>query len=170
MSWLVRSSLPAETLVPQIRRAVQSIDPALPIHDVKVMNEVLHQSMSLERAGSLMTGFFALAALLMATLGVYGVVSYSVRQRTIEIGTRMALGAGRGDVISMVLGGGMKMALYGIAGGAAVLAAAGPPLAGALRIHDVQLQPLVYSTHFAHGLLLPRLAGFDAVTDGGHPR
>jgi putative ABC transport system permease protein len=154
MRWLVRSTLPAETLVPQVRRAVQSVDSGLPIHNVKVMNEVVHQSMTLERAGSVMTTFFAVAALLMATLGVYGVVSYSVRQRTIEIGTRMALGAGRGDVLCLVVGGGMKMALIGMAGGALLLAAAGPPLAAALRIYHLEFQPLAYSTLIVAGISL----------------
>jgi sigma-B regulation protein RsbU (phosphoserine phosphatase) len=101
-----------------------------------------------------MTAFFALAALLMATLGVYGVVSYSVRQRTIEIGTRMALGAGRGDVVSLVVGGGMKMALLGIAIGAAVVAAAGVPLSRALNIRDIEFLPLAYSTLLVAGVSL----------------
>lgn len=154
MRWLVRSALPAGTLVPQLRRAVQSVDSALPIHNVQVMNEVVRRSVTLERAGSVMTAFFALAALLMATLGVYGVVSYSVRQRTIEIGTRMALGAGRGDVVSLVVGGGMKMALLGIAIGGAVVAAAGVPLSRALDIRDIEFLPLAYSTLLVAGVSL----------------
>lgn len=154
MRWVVRSTLPAQTLVPEVRRAVQSVDSTLPIHDVKVMSEVVRESVTLERTGSLMTIFFASAALLMATLGVYGVVSYSVRQRTVEMGTRMALGAGRSDVVFLVLGGGMKMALYGMGIGAAVLAAAGLPLARALGIAQPEFLPVAYATLLVAGVSL----------------
>jgi putative ABC transport system permease protein len=154
MRWVVRSALPAQTLVPEVRRAVERVDSTLPTHDVKVMNEIVRQSVTLERTASLMTSFFALAALLMATLGVYGVLSYSVRQRTVEIGTRMALGAGRGDVVSLVVGGGMKMALFGIAIGGVVLAAAGVPLSRALEIRDIEFLPVAYSTLLVAGVSL----------------
>ena len=75
MRFAVRSPLSAERLVPDVRRAIRGVDPALPIHEVLTMDEIVRDSLALERVGSLMTTFFALAALLMATLGVYGVVS-----------------------------------------------------------------------------------------------
>ena len=68
--------------------------------------------------------FFGLAALLMATLGIYGVVSYFVRQRTVELGTRMALGAVNRDLVALVLGGGLKLALAGVAVGSIALVGA----------------------------------------------
>ena len=111
MMFVVRSPLSAERLVPEIRRAIRRVDPALPIHDIATMNGVIQESLALERVGSFMTTCFALAALLLATLGVYGVVSFSGRQRTVEIGTRMALGAARRDVLALVVGGGLKMAM-----------------------------------------------------------
>jgi putative ABC transport system permease protein len=154
MRWVVRSTRPSAALIPEVRRAVQGVDATLPIHDVKVMNEIVRDSVTLERTGTLMTTLFASAALLMATLGIYGVVSYSVRQRTVEIGTRMAIGAGRGDVLSLMLGGGMKMAFYGIVLGAAVLAAAGLPLSRALKVGNLEYLPLAYSSFIVAGVSL----------------
>ena len=113
MRFIVRSLLPPETLVPEVRRAIQSLDPTQPIHHVAMLRDIVHDSMSLERVGSFMMLFFALAALLMASLGIYGVVSYSVRQSTVEIGTRMALGAAGRDLLLMVVTSGLKMAAYG---------------------------------------------------------
>jgi predicted permease len=125
VTFFVRSSLPPQTLVPEIRRKISEVDPTRPIYDVAPMPAVVAESMSLPRVGSFMTGFFALAALLMATLGIYGVVSYGVRQATVEIGTRMALGAIGRDLLLMIVGSGLKMAAVGIAlGGIAMIGAA----------------------------------------------
>src|SRR5206468_1013102 len=94
------------------------------VHDIAAMRDVVADSLRLERLGSLMMAFFAWAALLMATLGIYGVISYAVRQRRVEIGTRMALGAVRSDVLSLVIGGGLKLTAWGIAVGLVAVAAA----------------------------------------------
>ena len=111
-----------------------------------MMRDIVRDSMSLERVGSFMMLFFALAALLMASLGIYGVVSYSVRQATVEIGTRMALGAVGRDLLRMVVGGGLKMAAYGAAiGGVAVVAAAWL-LVRVFEIRDLGALPFVAST------------------------
>jgi predicted permease len=124
MHFVVRSRLPASSLVPEIRRAIRSVAPSQPIYEVRTMREIVLGSVMNERLQSLLTAFFASAALLMAALGVYGVVSYAVRHRTVEIGTRMALGAVGRDVLRLVLGDGLEMAAYGIAiGGVAVIAA-----------------------------------------------
>jgi len=77
MHFMVRSARPGISLVPDLRKAVESVNAAQPIHDAQSMRDVIGGSLSLERVSSLLTGFFALAALLMATLGVYGVVAYS---------------------------------------------------------------------------------------------
>jgi putative ABC transport system permease protein len=124
MHFVIRAALPVSQLAPAVRRAIQSVDPSQAFYDAQSMREIVLGSLSTERLQSLLTTFFASAALLLAALGVYGVVSYSVRQRTVEIGTRMALGAVGRDVLRLVLGDGLKMAAYGIAiGGVMVIAA-----------------------------------------------
>ena len=110
----MRSPLPVPTLMPALQRAVQQVDPSQPIHQVRTMDEILVASLALQRVGSFMATFFAFAALLMATLGVYGVMSYSVRQRRVEFGTRMALGALGHDLLMLVLGGGARLTAYGL--------------------------------------------------------
>ena len=146
MSIVVRSSVPPERIIPDVRRAVQAVDRTLAIHDVRTMNEIVRDSLQLERVSSLVMTFFALAALLLATLGVYGVVSYAVRQRTVEMGTRMALGAMGRDLLTLVVGGGLRMAATGIAVGAAALAGSVWLLVRLLDVRDVTWLPFVFST------------------------
>jgi predicted permease len=152
MQFVVRSLLPADRLLPEVRRVVRAVDPALPIHDALTMNDIVLESMALERVGSLMTTFFALAALLMATLGVYGLVSYAVRQRTVEIGTRMALGAVGRDVLSLVIGGGLKMAAAGVVVGGVATIGAVSLLARFFELHDIGWLPFASSTVIVAGV------------------
>jgi len=124
MKFVVRSPLPAKTLVSEVQRAIHNVNPAQPIHEIRMMSDIVRDSVSLKRAASYVMTFFALAALLMAAIGAYGVVSYSVRQRTVDMGTRMALGALPSDLLRLVVGSGMKMAAQGIAiGGVAAISA-----------------------------------------------
>jgi predicted permease len=146
LRFVVRSSLPPETLVPEVRRALQAIEPEQPIHDVTTMRDVVRDSLSLARVSSLMLTFFALAALLMAALATYGVVSYSVRQATVEIGTRMALGATGRDLLVMVVGDGLKMAAVGAVIGAVGVAATSWLLVRAFEISHLGPLPFVTST------------------------
>ena len=97
--FVVRSTLSAERCCAGIRRAIHDVDPTLPIHDVTTVEEVMKGSLAAERVSAGLSGGFALTALLMAMLGIYGVVSYAVRQRTVEIGTRMAIGASSRDIL-----------------------------------------------------------------------
>ena len=145
MSLVVRSSLPSDRILPDVRRAVQSVDRTLAIHDVRMMTDIVQDSLQLERVSSLVMTFFALGALLMATLGIYGVVSYGVRQRTVELGTRMALGAVGRDLMRMVVGGGLRMAAIGMAVGAVALIGSVWLLARALDIRDVTWVPFALS-------------------------
>jgi len=143
MNFVVRSARPVATLVPEIRRAVQNVDRELPIHQVASMREIIQRSMTLERAASVLTGFFALAALLLATMGICGVVSYFVRLRRVEIGTRMALGATRRGVLSLIVGGGLAMAALGVMVGGLVGFLASLYLVRALQSGNVGLVPFV---------------------------
>jgi predicted permease len=121
MSVLVRSGLPTDQLIGAVRRTIRQVNPLLPMGDVRTMNDVTGDTLQLERLSSLVMTFFGVAALLMATLGIYGVVSYFVRQRTVELGTRMALGASHRDLVTLVLGGGLKLSLAGVAMGSMML-------------------------------------------------
>ena len=145
MRMFVRSSLPSEQVVANVRRAVRGVDPTLVMHDVRTMNDIVRNSLQLERVSSLVMLFFAIAALLLATLGIYGVVAYAVRQRTVEMGTRMALGAVRRDLLTLVVGGGLKMALAGTAFGVLALVGSVWPLARFLEIRDVGWLPGLFS-------------------------
>jgi putative ABC transport system permease protein len=119
---VVRSGLSSDQLIGAVRRTIRQANPLLPIGEVRPMTDVIGDTLQLERLSSLVMTFFGLAAMLMATLGVYGVVSYFVRQRTMELGTRMALGASHRDLVTLVLGGGLKLALAGVAVGSIALA------------------------------------------------
>ena len=153
MGFVVRSRLPASTLVPEIRRAIRSVDPSQPIYEVRTMGDIILGSVMNDRLQSLLTSFFALAALLMAALGVYGVVSYAVRHRTVEIGTRMALGAVGRDVLRLVLGDGIRMAAYGVAiGGVAVIAAVFLLKSEIFGIRIDGPLPFLYSTGIVAGI------------------
>lgn len=145
MTFVVRSSLSSTQLVPAIRRAVQSVDRSVAIHDVQLMSDIVRESLQLERVSSLVMAFFAAAALVMATLGIYGVVSYSVRQRTVEMGTRMALGAVRRNLFALIVGGGVKLAAAGIAVGAIALAVGVWLLVRFLEVRDIGWLPVASS-------------------------
>ena len=121
MNVVVRSDLPADQLIAAVRRAIRQADPTLVMENVRTIHDIVLNTLQLERLSSLVMTFFGLAALLMATLGIYGVVSYFVRQRTVELGTRMALGAVNRDLVALVLGGGLKLSLAGVAVGSIAL-------------------------------------------------
>jgi predicted permease len=98
-----------------VRRAVEEIDPREVIYNVRTMDEVVSSSFAARRLSMLLLSVFAALALALACVGIYGVISYLVGQRTHEIGVRMAMGAERSDVLRLVLGHGAKMAFVGVA-------------------------------------------------------
>jgi putative ABC transport system permease protein len=116
---VVRMSLPPTALAATITKAVTEIDRTLPVFDVQTLEQELSDSIAPQRMNVFLLGVFAAAALGLALVGIYGVVTYSVQHRTHEIGVRMALGASRRDIVRMVLQQGFSMALIGIAVGVA---------------------------------------------------
>jgi len=114
--WLaVRTPLGASTIMPEIKNAVYGADSGQPIYNVHTIEELVSGSMALRRLPMILLSAFAGLALLLACVGLYGVISYSVAQRVQEIGIRMALGAQPGSVRNMILRQGMQLALIGVA-------------------------------------------------------
>ena len=115
MTVIVKGSSNPNQLLSSVRAAVSEIDPDQPIYNPRTMYEIRAESVQSERLNLTLLSLFAGIALVLAIVGIYGVMSYSVTQRTHEIGIRMAIGARPRDVFTMVLGQGMKLALIGVA-------------------------------------------------------
>ena len=123
MTFVARTDVPPLSLAEGVQQAVHEIDPNLPVSNIRTVEEVIAKSIAQPRFYMLLLGAFAFVALVLAAIGIFGVMSYTVSQRTREIGIRMALGARGGSVVSMVVGQAMLLAIAGLALGLVAAAA-----------------------------------------------
>jgi putative ABC transport system permease protein len=118
-SLAVRASVPPSTLVAPLRAVIRAIDPSIPVYNTATMEELVATQTSQSRFTMWLMGAFAAVALSLSVIGLYGVMSYLVSQRTREIGIRLALGAAGGDILRLVVGNGTRLIALGIAIGVA---------------------------------------------------
>ena len=119
MAIVVRASGDAARFGAAVQREIRAIDPEQPVADVRTMEQVISKSIARPRFNTLLLSIFAAVALVLASVGLYGVMNYSATQRTHEVGIRMALGATRADIMRLVVGNGMLLTLIGIGIGVA---------------------------------------------------
>ena len=141
VAFVVRTSGPPSNLTSAVKQAIWSVDKDQPIYKIVGLDQLANESLALRRVSSVLLGAFSALALLLAGLGIYGVMAFSVAQRTHEIGVRMALGAQRASVLKMIAGYGMRIVLAGIAMG----------LAGSLALSRV-IASLLYEVKPTDGL------------------
>ena len=156
LSVVLRTSLPATLLEPQVRHEIQSIDPGLPVFNVSSMNDVLDASLASRRFSADLVGGFAGLALLLASMGIYGLLAFTVGQRSREIGMRMALGCPRADILKLILRKGVILAGIGVAAGVLFAASVASTMASLLygvRPHDPAVFLLVPLLLFAVAFL-----------------
>jgi putative ABC transport system permease protein len=150
LNLVLRTPVAPSLLEAGIRREIQAIDPGLPVFNVRSMKQVMESSMVQRSFSAELVGAFAVIALLLASVGIYGLLAYVVRQRTQEIGVRIALGAQRSNILKLILSQGALLACVGVCVGLGMAAIAAPMSASVLYgIHA--LDPIVF---FAVPLIL----------------
>ena len=154
-----RDNIRMAQLGEQIKHEVQAVDPDLPVFGIEPMSDLVSASLTRRRFSAEVIGTFSMLALLLAAIGVYGVIAFWVAQRTREIGIRMALGAQREDVLRLVLGRGVRLTLAGVVFGLLAAFGAGPLLRSQLYGISI-IDPLVFATVPAVLLLVALFAGY----------
>ncbi len=155
----VRSRTAPEPLVSAVRLDVQALDPDLPLTDIKTMGQRFNEATWRTRTSAWLLGVFAALALLLAALGLYGVMSQAVEQRRRELGVRMALGATRGDIMRLIIGRVFVLALLGTVAGI-VLAVPAMRLLSALLYQVTPTDPVVFTLLALSLLAAALLAGY----------
>ena len=117
MAIVVRTAIDPASLLPSIRREIAAVDPAVALYEVRTMEQVVWASLAEERFSTLLLSGFAAMALVLAAVGLYGIVAFMVTERTREIGLRLALGADRSDVLRMVVWSGIRLVAAGVVAG-----------------------------------------------------
>jgi predicted permease len=140
---VLRTPLPPSILEAQIRGAVQSVDPSLPVFGVRSLREVMEASLAQRRFSAEVVAVFALMAVLLASIGIYGLLAYLVEQRSQEIGVRIALGAQRGNILKLILRQGGVLAAVGICVGL-ILAGVTAPIIATLFYGIRTIDPIVF--------------------------
>ena len=119
LAWEVRSSLDGKSLTAAVTKAIQQVDGRLPLSSVRAMDSILAESLSRQNFNMLLLSIFAGSALILAAIGIYGLMAYAVQQQTQEIGVRMALGADKSTTLLLILRQGLTPALIGVIAGLA---------------------------------------------------
>jgi putative ABC transport system permease protein len=117
VAFTIRTETDPASMIKTTEQVLWSVDPDLPVFKAVPMDLLANQSLAVRRASSALVSAFALLALLLASIGIYGVMAYAVTQRTQEIGVRMALGARRGDVLRLIMGFGLHLTMIGVLAG-----------------------------------------------------
>jgi putative ABC transport system permease protein len=139
MVFVVRATIDPLSLAGAIRRVIHDIDPAQPVAQMRTMEAVVRETFARQTFSALLLGGFSLVSLVLAAVGIYGVLAYSVTERTREIGVRVALGAEPARILTLVLGSGMRVVLFGAlvgTGGALALTGLLKSLLFGVKAHD----------------------------------
>jgi len=159
MSFVMRAPSDPGRLATAMRDAVRSVDPTQPVSQIRLMTSMVNNSLAPRRFVVTVLGVFATMALAMALIGLYGVISYAVTQRTQELGVRMALGAQPAEILRLVLGQGMKLAGIGVAAGLLISLAMSRVLRGEL-FHVSAVDPLTFALMAAALIAAALLASY----------